>query len=159
MRAKHLLEGLGALLMAVAFLLISVVLGAVFLYGATWVSAKVLPGFSILTAVAFGIVVFVLLPLAIPKRTRGFASVALFVASYVFGATLWMESLLLTLAIWGAGAVFVGLFMAGVGVVPIAMIALIAKGLWAPLVEVVLLVIMTFASRNGALLLAESSNG
>jgi len=74
----------------------------------------------------------------------------------VFGATLWMEGLLLTLAIWGVGAVFIGLFLAGVGVVPIAMLATLIKGMWGPLIELVLLTIMTFGSRIGAMSLAES---
>jgi len=119
-------------------------------------SAKLLPWFSVLTWIAFALVVFILLPLAIPRATRRFSSVALFVASYVFGATLWMEGLLLTLAIWGGVAVFIGLFLAGVGVVPIAMLATLLKGMWAPLVELVLLTIMTFGTRIGAMSLATS---
>ena len=81
------------------------------------------------------------------------------IASYVFGATLWMEGLLLTLAIWGVGAVVIGLFMAGVGVVPIAMLATLLKGMWAPLIELVVLTVMTFASRIGAVSLAGSLEG
>jgi hypothetical protein len=70
-----------------------------------------------------------------------------------------LEGLLLTLAIWGVGAVFIGLFLAGVGVVPIAMLATLLKGMWGPLIELVLLTIMTFGSRIGAMSLAESLEG
>ncbi len=139
-----------------AFLLVGLAVAGVFIFGAAWASTKLLPWFSVLTWIGFGVVVFVLLPLAIPKATRGFSSVGLIVASYVFGATLWMEGLLFTLAIWGVGAVFIGLFLAGVGVVPIAMLATLLKGMWGPLVELVLLTIMTFGSRIGAMSLAES---
>ena len=104
----------------------------------------------------FALVVFVILPLAIPKVTRGFSTVALLIASYIFGATLWMEGLLLTLLIWGAGAVFIGLFLAGVGVVPIAMLATLLKGMWGSLVELLLLTIVTFGSRAGAISLGDS---
>lgn len=159
MNVKEMLAGLGGILIVGALLLGATALGAVFIFGAAWASTKLLPWFSVLTWVAFGLVVFILLPLAIPRPTRGFSSVALFVASYVFGVTLWMEGLLLTLSIWGIGAVFIGLFMAGVGVVPIAMLATIIKGLWAPLIELVLLTIMTFGSRAGAMSLAESLEG
>ena len=67
-----------------------------------------------------------------------------------------MEGLLLTLSLWGLGAVFIGLFMAGIGVVPIAMLATLLKGMWAPLVQPALLTIMTFASGVGALSLSQS---
>ena len=79
-----------------------------------------------------------------------------FIYSYIFGAPLWMEGLLFTLLIWGVGAVFIGLFIAGVGVVPIAMLATLFKGMWGPFIELVLLTIMTFATRIGALSLAGS---
>ena len=156
MNTKDVLAGLGGLLIMGTLLLVGATIGAVFIFGSAWDSSKLLPWFSVLTWIAFGLVVFVFLPLAIPKATRGFSSIALFIASYVFGATLWMEGLLLTLFIWGIGAVFIGLFIAGVGVVPIAIIATLLKGMWVPLIELVLLTVMTFTSRIGAMSLAES---
>lgn len=156
MKVKDALAGLGGLLLMGAILLVGAAIGAVFIFGSAWAISKLLPWFSVLTWVAFVLVVFVLLPLAIPRTTRSFSSVALFIASYVFGATLWMEGLLLTLFIWGLSAVFIGLFIAGVGVVPIAMLATLLKGMWGPLIELVLLTIMTFGSRIGAMSLAES---
>jgi len=156
MNVKDTLVGLGGLLIMGAFLIVGLIIAGIFIFGAAWASTKLLPWFSILTWVAFALVVFILLPLAIPKATRGFSSVALFIASYVFGVTLWMEGLLFTLAIWGIGAVFIGLFLAGVGVVPIAMLATLVKGMWGPLIELVMLTIMTFGSRIGAMSLAES---
>ena len=135
MNVKEMLSGLGGLLIMAALVFVGITIGAIFIFGAAWASTKLLPWFSILTWIAFGLVVFVILPLAIPRATRGFSSVALFVASYVFGATLWMKGFLLTLFIWGLGAVFLGLFLAGIGVVPIAMLATLLKGMWGPLVE------------------------
>lgn len=155
MNAKEVLTGIGGLLIMGAMLLVGATIGAVFILGSAWASSKLLPWLSVLTWIAFGLVVFVFLPLTIPRATRGFSSVALLISSYVFGATLWMEGLLLTLYIWGLGAVFIGLFIAGVGVVPIAMLATLLKGMWWPLIELVLLTIMTFASRIGALSLSE----
>ena len=156
MSAKEVLSALGGFLILGVVSLVGITIAAVFFLGAGWASSKLLPIFSILSWVAFAVVVFVILPLAIPRATRGFASVVLFVASYVFGATLWMEGLLLTLSIWGLVAVFIGLFFAGVGIVPIAMLATLIKGMWWQLLELVLLTIMTFGSRVGAVSLAES---
>lgn len=67
-----------------------------------------------------------------------------------------MEGLLMTLFIWGWGGVFIGLFMGGVGVVPIAMLATLLNGVWGALIELVLLTIMTYATRAGALALSET---
>jgi hypothetical protein len=159
MNAKHVLAGLGGLLIMAAMLLVAAAVGALFIFGSAWASSELLPWFSILTLIGFGFVVFIVLPLAIPRATRGFSSVALFISSYVFGATLWMEGLLLTLFLWGIGAVVIGLFIVGVGVVPIAMLATLLKGMWGRLIELVLLTIMTFATRIGAMSLAESLDG
>ena len=79
-------------------------------------------------------------------------------ASYIFGATLtlWMEGLLFTLITRGVVGVIVGFCIFGVGVVPIAMLATLLKGMWGPLIELLLLTIMTFARRIGAVTLAKS---
>jgi hypothetical protein len=136
-------------------MLLGIICG-VLIYGGAWMSTKLLLWFSMLTWIAFALVIFVFLPLAIPRATRGFSSIALFVSSYVFGATLWMEGFMLTLLLWGVGALIIGLFIVGVGVVPIAMLATLFKGMWWRLVELVLLAIMTFATRAGAMSLAGS---
>ena len=156
MNAKEVIAGIGCLLIYCVMFFLVIAIATVFIYGSAWASSKLLPFFSILTRIVFGLVVFIFLPLSIPRATRGFSSIALFISSYVFGATLWMEGLLLTLVIWGAGAVIIGLFIAGVGVVPIAILATLFKGMWWRLIELVLLTIMTFASRFGGLALAES---
>lgn len=154
MKTKDVLSGIGGSLVFVVMLLLSVAIGCLFIFGAAWASTRLLPWCSFLTRIGFGLVIFVFLPLAIPRATRGFSSIALFIVSFVFGATLWMEGFLFTLSIWGVGAVFVGLFMFGVGVVPIAMLATLLKGMWWALIELVLLTIATFATRLGALSLS-----
>ena len=156
MNVKEAAAGLGGLLLSVALIVVFGVIVSLFIYGAGWASAKLLPWFSVLTWVAFAIVVFILLPLSIPRATRGFSSVAMFIASYVFGVTLWMMGLLLTLSIWGVTAVIIGIVLGGVGVVPIAMLATLVHGYWLPLVELVLLTIATFGCRIGSLSLAQS---
>jgi len=50
--------------------------------------------------------------------------------------------------IWGGVALFIGLFLAGVGVVPIAMLATLINGEWATLGQIVLLLVFTFGFRT-----------
>jgi hypothetical protein len=154
--AKEAAAGFGSFLLGGAVVVVAGIAVAAFIIGGVWVSATLLPWLTVLTEVSFALVVFVILPLAIPKSTRGVSSLALLIASYVFGATLWMEGLLITFFTWGGWAVFIGLFIFGVGVVPIAMLASLLKAMWGPLIELVLLAVLTFASRAGALSLAES---
>ena len=98
-------------------------------------------------AVFLAFILIVVLPLSLFRRYRGFAAMASLVGSYVFGATVWMSALLLTLKLWGMWAVLIGLFMMGVGVLPIAMLATLLKGMWGALGKLVVLTVLTFGTR------------
>ena len=159
MNVKDILFGFGGLLLAGAVVLMAIMIIAVFYYGAVWVSAKLLPWFLILSLITFGLVMFIILPLAISRTMRKFSIIALIIASYIFGATLWMKGLLLTLSIWGLVALIMGLILGGIGVVPIAMLATLIEGMWIPLIELVLFTIVTYGCWLGVYLLAESLEG
>ena len=145
MRGK--LKSFGNLLLGLLIFVAILAIPALFIVGAEWLSEKLLPWFSMVSLIAFAILLFVLLPLTAIRRSREFAASAMLIVSYVFGATVWMEGLLLTMALWGTFAVVLGLFIAGVGVVPIAMLATLIKGMWARLAELVVLTVLTFGTR------------
>ena len=65
-------------------------------------------------------------------------------ASSIFGITLWIWGLVLTYNLWGGGAVLVGLFLFGVGVVPMAMLATLFAAMWSLLGQLLLLAAMTY---------------
>ena len=69
------------------------------------------------------------------------------IGSYVLGLSLWVWSLLLTYSIWGGVAVFIGLFLFGVGIVPVAMLATLFHGMWSDLGQLVLGLVLVFGSR------------
>ena len=58
-----------------------------------------------------------------------------------------MEGFLITLSTWGTFAVVLGLLIAGIGVVPIAMLAALTHGEWMILLELVILTVLTFGCR------------
>jgi hypothetical protein len=60
---------------------------------------------------------------------------------------LWMTGLLLTYTLWGGFAVFIGLFMFGVGVVITAFLATLLNGLWSAFFEIIFLVFLTYGTR------------
>ena len=53
----------------------------------------------------------------------------------------------MTLSTWGTFAVILGLLVAGIGVVPIAMLAALTHGEWMILLELVILTVLTFGCR------------
>jgi hypothetical protein len=73
-------------------------------------------------SIAFAIGVVVLLPLAAWHKTRGAAGVGLLVVSYIFGATTWFLGAATTFGSFGWIGLIIGLFILGIGVVPLAII-------------------------------------
>lgn len=124
-----------------------ILIAVMFVKGGVWLGARAYPWLLLIATLAFWVTVLIFLPLAIFRRTRVFAGMSTYFASYVFGLTLWFWSLLLTYSLWGIGGVVVGLFIMGIGVVPIAMLASLFNGLWSTLGQLVLLTVITLGSR------------
>ena len=95
----------------------------------------------------FALDILIILPLGIFKKTKNASAIGLIVSSYVYGLTLRFWALLLAYLLWGTTAVIFGLYMAGVGVVPLALLASAIKGEWGITGQIILLLILTFGSR------------
>lgn len=72
---------------------------------------------------AIAVCFVVLAPLSLFRRTRGISALGYLVASYLFGVNLFIFGIIVTLSEWGVVALVIGLFLAGVGVVPVALLA------------------------------------
>jgi hypothetical protein len=107
-----------------------------------------LPLYEFASAVA----VFVLIPLAVWRKTRHVAGVGLLITSYVFGITLWFLSAAIAFGAFGWFGLIVGLLFFGVGVVPLAILGAFFK-LKNSLVAMVLLfmVLSTLGARVGGM--------
>lgn len=112
-----------------------------------WLSATLYPWLALLSMLTFLVSFLILLPLAIFKKTRGASAIGLLIASYIFGTTGWILSILIAYLFWGFIGLFIGLSIGGVGVVPVAMFASIFNGEWAIFGKLVLIVIVTFGTR------------
>ena len=64
MKAKGVLTGFGSFLLGGAILLVVLAIVVVFIYGSAWASSRLLPWFSVLSLIVFGLEVFIFLPLA-----------------------------------------------------------------------------------------------
>jgi hypothetical protein len=129
-----------------------VVVGGLFLIvlmarGVVWAADKAMPWLVKASVITFLICVFVLLPLCISRKTRGFAGVAYVYASYIFGLMLWAYSCLFVVFAWGYGGLIVGLMFAGIGVVPMALVAALFHAEWSVLGELVVSIVLTFGTR------------
>ena len=122
-------------------------LAILFIKGGVWLSIKILPWLSVVMWLVFMLDIFIILPLWMFKKTKGISAIGLVVSSYIYGLTLWLWALLVTYAIWGTVAVFIGLFLFGVGVVPIAVLAAAINGEWGTISSITLLLLLTFGSR------------
>lgn len=152
---KEQLKSAGSVLFGIAISAGLLLLAAFLVIGGIKLSELIYPWLEILFAIAFFVSILLFLPLAFFPKTRGFSALGLLIASYVFGATLWVWAFLLTYRLWGLTALLIGLFMAGVGVVPIAMLATLFHGEWSILGQLILLLLFTFGSRGLSLYLAE----
>jgi hypothetical protein len=125
-----------------------IALAFVLFLGMIWASAKALPYLITASEIAIVVCVFVFLPLCILRKTRPWAGVAFFYASYVFGTMLFAYSCLFVVDAWGVGGLFIGLAFAGVGVVPVALLAALLHANWLVLAELVIDILLTFGTRG-----------
>jgi hypothetical protein len=149
------MKNAGAVLLGIAALLAILFLAGFLLEGAAYVSVIVLPYLSKIAVIATAICVIILLPLALFRATRIASFWGFFIASYIFGLDVWLYGFVMTYALWGGLAVFIGLCMFGVGVVPLGIIAAALHGMWEPVAELVFGAVITYAARFFALYLAK----
>lgn len=144
---KDLLKSIGSYIILIGIIIGVTFIATFFLKGGVWLGTKVLPWLSIIMWPVLAIDILIILPLGFFKKTRVASAIGLVVSSYVYGLTLWFWALLLTYFIWGVVAVIIGFVIAGVGVVPIAMLATAIEGEWAITGQLFLLLVLTFGSR------------
>jgi hypothetical protein len=114
----------GLVIFAVLFLAVSL-----YLHGMVWVSESLTPWLLKAASTLFDVCVFVFLPLCIFKRTRPWAGLGFFLSSWVFGVALFMLSCLVAFRTYGYGGLLGGLFLGGLGVIPVAWFAALFHGL------------------------------
>ena len=156
--AKTVAYAFGGTLIWIMIFVAGIFLTAVAIKGGIWLSATILPWLSIAMWIVFMIDLFFLLPLSMLKKRKGISSIGFMISSYVYGITLWLWGLLLTYILWGGIAVFIGLFIVGIGVVPMAMIATTLESQWSIAGQLVLLAAFTFSSRIYGIHLAEKAD-
>lgn len=150
---KDLLKGIGSLLIGLAVIAALTFLVALFIKGGAWASAVILPFVDLFSWFTISITILVLLPLSFFKKTRPSSGFMLLMASYVFGLAAWLKGFLWAYNIWGVVGVLIGVFLFGVGVVPVGAIALLLNGMWQPFFALIAAVATMYVCRKYALYL------
>jgi hypothetical protein len=100
-----------------------------------------------LAGLALTVVLFVLLPLSIARRTRSFAGQGIIFASWVWGIALWMSATAILLNLWGFWGFVIGVVLLGVGSVPVAAFASLINREWAYLGGLAIGVLVVYGMR------------
>jgi len=146
-RLKKAAFGVGGYAIGLIVIALGLFAVALFLRGMVWASDKLMPWLITASGIAALICVFIFLPLCIFRKTRPWAGVGYYYASYVFGTMLFAYSCLFAVFAWGYGALAVGLIFAGVGVVPVALLAALFHSEWSVLWELIFGILLTFGTR------------
>jgi hypothetical protein len=158
MSIKAATTGIGLWVLGVLLMLGLMAIPAAFLLGAAVFSFWVLKWTPIAFEITVALSLLVLGPLALIPPSRGIAAIGYLIASFVFGGIMWVWGLAYTYAVWGWLGVIVGLVIAGVGIVPIAMLAALFQADWGNLFAFVVLAALTYGIRLFALWLGEKAD-
>lgn len=109
-------------------------------------------------SIAAVIAVVILIPMAFFKATRRASGKGFFFLSFLFGITTWLLGAAVTLIAWGWWGVIIGIFLLGIGVVPIGILAAFIS-LDEPSLGISLIVmtVIVMAARFGGAVLIEKS--
>ncbi len=155
------LKDIGAVLLGI-LIIVGILVGSILIIG--YGSKVAIKADPILSWISLAILVInlITIPLVIFKRTRAWYGLELFFSSMIYGLSLWVYGFLVTYILWGIGAVVVGIFILGIGVVPFGLIASVIHHEWSYFWNLILMLVLTFASRGiGSVLVdrAESDEG
>ena len=140
----------GLLVMAAVF-----GLAMIFIVGATAASLWVMEWVPLVLWSSLAVVFFILGPLSLIPPARVIAATGFLIASFVFGAMMWCCGLGVTYEAWGMVGVIIGLVIAGVGIVPVGMLAVLLHGEWQALIVFVIFIVLTFGLRALSFWLAQ----
>ena len=141
-------------MLAFVVLCVLVAVPILFLFGVSWLIRIVEPIVSFCTATAFWLSLLLFLPMALLRRTRIISIFGLGAASLIFGIFSWCLSFATVHDYFGITGLVIGLLIAGVGIVPIALVGAIMHHAWPLLVLLIFALILSLGTRVLAMWLA-----
>ena len=112
------------------------------------------------TEIVFVICILIFIPLYIFKKSRRILGVILYYRTILFGITLWLNSLLISLKYAGMIWVIIGLLFAGIGILPVAIISCMVAKEWLLGIFLIVFILIVISLRYlGLDLIAKYSQG
>ena len=139
--------GVGSYAIGLIVICLVLLVIALLLRGMVWAADKLMPWLVTASMYALLVCIFIFLPMCIFRKTRPWAGVGLVYASLLFGVMLFAYACLYVVYAWGYGALAIGLIFAGVGVVPVGLLAAIFRHEWSVFWELLFGVVLTFGPR------------
>jgi thiosulfate reductase cytochrome b subunit len=124
-----------------------IVSGLWFLNGSEWFRETILPLHGVIFLALLVVTFLALIPLMVFKGSRPYSGILLLHLTYVFGGIAWFYASHYCVNFLGVFWFVVGLFFAGVGVAPVAVIGSIIKGHWEFLGFLAVQLVATFGCR------------
>jgi len=144
---KKNIAGFRSSLFGFAILFGLIFLAVLFTQGITWfgniISSLMPPVFFITILVS----ILIFIPMALLRKTRGYAAIGFLISSYIYGLILWFSCLLITYDYWGGVGVAIGLFLMGIGIIPISLLAMLLHADWATLGGTLLMIFLVYGVR------------
>lgn len=150
------MRGFGALALGLGAIALIVIAVFYVIKGGVWIGEKVLPWLLWFSMYALMFAAVSMLLALFPSQ-RFVAGLLLSIYSIVFGITLWTIGLIVTYTYWGVIGVAIGLFLFGIGVVPVAFLASLIDLNWAMLGVLLLGALVTFGARYGGLFMMSNA--
>jgi hypothetical protein len=125
----------------------------------TWALQTFADWVPFVVGITTAICILILAPLAIFRKSRGVAGLGLWIASFIFGAVLWIYGAIATFTYWGWVGLLIGLLVFGVGVVPMGFVALALQSQWEWIANLGVLLLSLVVSRLGGIWLMNKAEG
>lgn len=155
--AKGIKE-IGVIFLGLLAMAAMLAIGVGFLVGATALSFWVLKWTPTAFGVTFAVSLFLLAPLSLIPPARGFAALGYLIASFAFGAIMWVWGVAFTYTAWGLFGLFMSVAFTGGTVVPAAMLAALLHADWYDLGEFAILAVLTYGCRMHGIWLGQRAD-
>jgi hypothetical protein len=113
----------------------------------TWYAEVVFPAMGRISFVVLSVLILPTIALSIIKQTRPLGGAGFVLISYILGFNLWIWCLYISLVLAGIIGIIIGLLFFGFGVVFIATAFAAWWGEWLVVLQIIVLVFLTFGSR------------
>ncbi len=100
----------------------------------------------------------ILLPLGFFEKTRNYAGIGMIISSVFFFLLISLEGICVTYAIWGALGVYIGLASLGIGIIPIAVLALLVNGAFCDLLALIIFLAFAYGTKLGGFYFVNKNN-